>query len=137
LNELDITVGVIHEDTNQIARQRIIAEFRRGQLLNLVTTVLPCINVPEISCVINVSLPRVQGNKDKPVDSLTYLRKMRYCVRWNRKGVVVNLISPSELSELYDVQKIVGQKFTEVTLEEIPRLEERAFHPFFRSLEYI
>jgi len=126
LGKLDLTVGMIHGSLGRQDREHIMTAFRKGYLLHLVyTDVLAHIDIPEINLVINYSLPRQHGDRNKPVDSLSCIHSIRHCTRRENKRVVFNLISPKELSDLNHVEEIVGLKFTEVTLEEIPQLEAR------------
>merc|ERR1712137_348524 len=126
LGKLDLTVGMIHGSLGRQDREHIMTAFRKGYLLHLVyTDVLAHIDIPEINLVINYSLPRQHGDRNKPVDSLSCIHSIRHCTRRENKRVVFNLISPKELSDLNHAEEIVGLKFTEVTLEEIPQLEAR------------
>jgi translation initiation factor 4A len=92
------TVSSMHGDMSYRERKEIMEEFRAGSARVLITTDLLArgIDVQQVSVVINYDLPH---------DKSTYLHKAGRSGRFGRKGLVINLITHRDKSNLQELER--------------------------------
>ena len=119
-------VGKLHGKLDVSARDKTLNSFRAGLLYHLIVTNVLArgINIPEISLVINYDLPRKFSSR-KDVDLSTYTHRVGRCTRWNRKGMVINLVNPEEVLDLQAIEAQGNFKIEGITLGDIESLGER------------
>ena len=95
-------VAAIHSDKSQNARNRALAEFRRGDLDTLIATDIAArgLDVDRISHVVNFDLPHV------PED---YVHRIGRTARAGRKGDAISLAAPEEHAQLAAIERLVGK----------------------------
>merc|ERR1711879_759946 len=114
-------VGILHAQLQKQERDEILNDFRRGKVMHLITSNVLArgINIPEISLVMNFTLPR--HHETQKVDVATFTHRVGRCTRWDKKGAVVNIIAPSEAEDLKQLQAVHPMK--ELKLEQCKELE--------------
>ena len=129
---------MLHGKITRQERDAVMREFKRGELVHLVNTNLLArgIDIPEISLVINFSLPKkptAKPSDPQVLDPANYTHRVGRCTRWNKKGLVINIISQEEIPELKEIEKSNAAtanirnafKIEELQVEEIESLDER------------
>ncbi len=106
--------GVLHGDLSQNQRDRVMAQFRAGQVRVLVATDIAArgIDVDDIELVINYHLPH---------DPEDYVHRIGRTGRAGRKGRAVSLVEPRDNSRL---RKITQFARTEIVEEEPPTIND-------------
>merc|ERR1711988_1257664 len=108
MHEKDFTVSAIHADLDQQERELIMREFRSGSSRVLITTdvLARCIDVQQVSLVINYDLPKDREN---------YIHRIGRSGRFGRKGVAINFIVQDDVRVLRDIEQ-----FYNTQIEEMP-----------------
>jgi translation initiation factor 4A len=98
LQENKYEVGFIHGEMDQKERKEMIRQFRAGEVRVLVSSDLLArgLDVQQVSLVIQYELPLVREN---------YIHRIGRSGRFGRKGVAINLVTPSERNELNEIEK--------------------------------
>ncbi|TXB61451.1 DEAD/DEAH box helicase [Phaeodactylibacter luteus] len=112
LNKAGHKSAAIHGNKSQNARQRVLDQFKNGELNVLVATDIAArgIDVDELSHVINYDLPNVPE---------TYVHRIGRTGRAKASGVALSFCDGEERAYLKDIQKLIGQR--------VPVIDE---HPF-------
>ncbi len=107
-------VACLHGDKDQAAREEALNAFRSKEIRLLVCTDVAArgLDIPEISHVINFSLPR---------ESDVYLHRVGRTARSGKNGRVYNLVSPAQRGQIRHLQDVLG---TEITPGVIPTRRE-------------
>lgn len=97
LNRQGHTVAAMHSDMIKGERDEVMKRFRSGAARVLVTTDLVArgIDVQHVNVVVNFDLPCNIEN---------YLHRIGRSARYGRRGVAINLVSPSEVELLRAIQ---------------------------------
>jgi superfamily II DNA/RNA helicase len=105
LNRLGHTAAPLHADMTQTARNRTMANMRRGRIRLLVATDVAArgIDVTGISHVINFDLPRF------PED---YVHRIGRTGRAGDSGIAISFASQEELTYLDRIERYIGQNLT-------------------------
>lgn len=87
-----------------------MVEFKNGAARILVSTDLMGrgIDVHQLSLVINYEFPKLKES---------YLHRVGRAGRYGRKGVGINLVSPTEANSLLDVEKYYSTKIEEMPMD--------------------
>ncbi|KAK6928497.1 Helicase, C-terminal [Dillenia turbinata] len=95
----DHTVSATHGDMDQNTRDIFMREFCSGSSRVLITIdiLARCINVQQVSLVINYDLP-IQPEEN-------YLHRIARSGRLGRKGVAINFVTKDDERMLFDIQK--------------------------------
>ena len=106
--------GVLHGDLSQNQRDRVMAQFRAGQVRVLVATDIAArgIDVDDIELVINYHLPH---------DPEDYVHRIGRTGRAGRKGRAVSLVEPRDNSRL---RKITQFARADIIEEEPPTIND-------------
>jgi superfamily II DNA/RNA helicase len=90
LNDAKFTVECFHGGMSHEERTKKMDEFRGGSCRVLISTDVTArgIDVQHVSTVINFDIPSDKEN---------YIHRSGRCGRYGRKGVVINLVGPSEM----------------------------------------
>ena len=96
-------VGAIHGNKSQTQRERMLAQFRSGELPVLVATDVAArgLDIPLVQHVYNHDLPEVAEN---------YVHRIGRTARAGRAGRAVALVAPAEMEELMAIEKLTGQR---------------------------
>jgi translation initiation factor 4A len=97
LQENGFQVSFIHGEMDPKLRRECIKNFRTGGSRVLVSSDLLArgIDIQQISLVINYELPPVREN---------YIHRIGRSGRFGRKGVAINLVTPSERRDLQEIE---------------------------------
>jgi superfamily II DNA/RNA helicase len=107
-----IAAEAIHGNKSQNQRERVLAAFRKGEVLTLVATDIAArgIDVEGISHVVNFDLPNVPE---------TYVHRIGRTARAGAHGVAISLCDPAEAALLRDIEKLIRMS--------IPATDHRSF----------
>ena len=109
--------GAIHGSLTQGIRDRIMGQFREGNIDILVATDLAArgIDVKEISYVVNYHLPDTYG---------TYVHRSGRTARAGAKGLSLSIIQQEELEEIPEFEEDLGIVFKEYKKADAQSIEE-------------
>ena len=112
LAKAGISAHAIHGNKSQNQRERVLAAFRKGQVLTLVATDIAArgIDVDGISHVVNFDLPNVPE---------TYVHRIGRTARAGAAGVAISLCDAEEAAYLRDIEKLIRMS--------IPATDQRTF----------
>ena len=104
-----IMSAAIHSDKTQGQRTRALEGFRRGDIRVLVATDIASrgIDVPEVSCVVNMQLP---------LELESYVHRIGRTARAGESGYAVSFVSESERALLKSIERYIRKtiRFTEI-----------------------
>jgi ATP-dependent RNA helicase RhlE len=94
--------AAIHSDKTQNQRTRAIENFKRGENRVLVATDIASrgIDVPEVSCVVNMELP---------LETENYIHRIGRTARAGESGKAVSFVTPEERGQLKAVERLLGK----------------------------
>jgi ATP-dependent RNA helicase RhlE len=103
-------VAAIHGNKSQGARTKALDAFRRGAIQVLVATNLAArgLDVKGISHVVNYELPEV------PED---YIHRIGRTARAEAAGDAISLVAPHEREQLREIERLIGEKIPQTTIE--------------------
>ena len=109
LQEEGFSVGALEGDMQQKDRDKVMRAFKNEKLQFLVSTDVSArgIDVKDLGFVIHHQLPEKLEY---------YTHRSGRTARVGKKGVSIALILPTELQQIYSIQKELGIKFEEITL---------------------
>jgi|TARA_B100000795_G_scaffold270076_1_gene262578 ATP-dependent RNA helicase RhlE len=114
LNKSGIEAAAIHGDKSQGARTKALAGFKEGTVAVLVATDIAArgLDIPLLPHVINYELPNV------PED---YVHRIGRTARAGASGEAVSLVSHDETPYLKDIEKLLGFKIPQETIQGFER----------------
>ena len=101
LAKAGISANAIHGNKSQNHRERVLADFRSGQIRTLVATDIAArgIDVDGISHVVNFDLPNVPE---------TYVHRIGRTARAGAEGTAISLVAgPEEMAYLRDIERLI------------------------------
>lgn len=109
LKAKDFIVSCIHSNLEQEKRNEVMREFRGGVSRILISTDLLArgIDVHQVGLVINYELPPKKEN---------YIHRIGRSGRYGRRGIAINLIIPTEVSYMTEIQS-----FYQTQIQELPK----------------
>ena len=109
----NIACAAIHSDKTQGQRTRALDGFRHGRLRVLVATDIASrgIDVPDISCVVNMELP---------LETESYVHRIGRTARAGESGAAISFVSGEERAQLKAVERFIRKT--------IPIDREQPFH---------
>jgi ATP-dependent RNA helicase DeaD len=119
LSKLGFTVGTLHGDKSQRAREEVLTAFRRGQVQTLLATNVAArgLDIQGISQVINYELPE---------SSDLFTHRIGRTGRMGRQGKAITLLVPSDVPKWRRMARSLGQP---VALQQLAIDEEAAMTP--------
>jgi superfamily II DNA/RNA helicase len=109
MNKNNFSIIFIHSDMSQEERLDIISKFRSGVIRILLTSDLLSrgIDIPQVNLVINYDLPN---------NFNTYIHRIGRCGRFDRKGVSISFIKPSDIDFLNQLVSVYNINITQMPL---------------------
>ncbi len=100
LMKADISCAAIHSDKTQNQRTRALEGFRQGKVRVLVATDIASrgIDVPEVSCVVNMELP---------LETESYVHRIGRTARAGESGAAISFVTPEERGQLKAVERYI------------------------------
>ncbi|WP_028117871.1 DEAD/DEAH box helicase [Ferrimonas senticii] len=98
-----INAASIHGDKTQSARDKVLAEFKQGQLCALIATDVAArgIDIQGLDVVINYDLPYIAED---------YVHRIGRCGRAGREGLALSLLCPGEEYLLEEIEAVIGDR---------------------------
>ncbi|WAC04231.1 MAG: DEAD/DEAH box helicase [Methanoregula sp.] len=108
LKTLGYRVGEIHGDLKQSQRDRVMAQFRKGEIDLLVATDVAArgIDVDDIDLVVNLDVPQVAEY---------YVHRIGRTARAGRSGRAITFVGPEDVYKMREIQRIAN-----ITISRIP-----------------
>jgi ATP-dependent RNA helicase RhlE len=118
LARMGITVGVMHADRTQGARQAALEDFRAGKMEVLIATdiVARGIDISDISHVINYDVP------ENPED---YVHRIGRTGRAGASGYALTFVGPDEIVQLREIEYMLGRNLPIEDLDGFPYRDGR------------
>ncbi len=95
-----IACAAIHSDKTQNQRTRALDGFRRGDIRVLVATDIASrgIDVPEVSCVVNMELP---------LETESYVHRIGRTARAGESGAAISFVTEAERGQLKAIERFI------------------------------
>lgn len=125
LKSMDLNVGEMHSDLEQVQREAVMHEFKAGRINILVATdiVARGIDIDDIRLVINFDVPH---------DSEDYVHRIGRTARANNDGVALTFISEKEQSNFKNIENFLEKEVYKIPipagLGEAPEYKPRSFN---------
>ena len=119
LKEWGYKVGILHGERMHHERKQSLLAFREGRCQILVATDIAArgLDISDLDVVINYDIPHVKHD---------FIHRVGRTGRAGKEGVAITLVSPDEIEQLYDLQKVLGSKIKEVIIPEYAPKEVKA-----------
>ncbi len=116
LNEAGISAAAIDGNMSQNARTAALAGFKSNEIRVLVASDVAArgIDIAQLPYVVNFTLPR------SPAD---YVHRIGRTGRAGMTGLAVSLVYPDEVSQLKQVEKLIGMKIPQGSIKVDPTLQ--------------
>lgn len=113
----NIKAAAIHGNKTQNQRQKALERFKKGQLRVLVATDIAArgIDIDKLQFVINLDIPNI---------SETYVHRIGRVGRAGESGIAISLCEPEEIAFVKDIEKLIGQRITEVKDHPYPQTDK-------------
>jgi len=114
LEQDGLSAAAIHGNKSQGARTRALADFKAGNVRVLVATDIAArgIDIDQLPHVVNYELPEVPEH---------YVHRIGRTGRAGREGVAVSLVSQDERPLLKDIERLLGMRIPQGTLDGFDR----------------
>ncbi len=120
LNAAGISAAAIHGNKSQNARTAALSGFKNNEIRVLVASDVAArgIDIAQLPYVVNFALPR--GAAD-------YVHRIGRTGRAGMSGLAVSLVSPDEMAQLKQVEKLIGMKIPVVELSGVvvPQMNDK------------
>ncbi len=103
LKKLKIKSAAIHGDKAQNQRQKVLAQFKVGEIRVLVATDIAArgIDIDKLKYVINYDIPNIAE---------TYVHRIGRSGRAREEGTAISICEPEENAYIKDIEKLIKQK---------------------------
>jgi ATP-dependent RNA helicase RhlE len=111
LREWGYKVGILHGERLHQERKKSLLAFREGRYQILVATDIAArgLDISDLDVVINYDIPHVKHD---------FIHRVGRTGRAGKAGMAITLVSPDEIEQLHDLQKVLGSKIKEVIVPE-------------------
>jgi ATP-dependent RNA helicase RhlE len=111
LREWGYKVGILHGERLHGERKKSLLAFREGRYQILVATDIAArgLDISDLDVVINYDIPHVKHD---------FIHRVGRTGRAGREGMAITLVSPDEIEQLHDLQKVLGSKIKEIIIPE-------------------
>lgn len=117
LKKYKIKSAAIHGDKEQNQRQKVLAQFKAGEIRVLVATDIAArgIDIDKLKYVINYDIPNIAE---------TYVHRIGRSGRAGEEGNAISLCEPEENAYIKDIEKLINQKIELVKENPYPQTEK-------------
>jgi len=117
LKKQNIEAAAIHSDKEQNQRQKVLAQFKAGEVRVLVATDIAArgIDIDKLKYVINYDIPNIAE---------TYVHRIGRSGRAGEKGNAISLCEPEENAYIRDIEKLINLKIKRVKENPFPQTEK-------------
>lgn len=117
-----VKIGSLHGDMTQSARDRVMKQFRSGELQLLVATdvVGRGIDVTNVSHIINFDIPELSDD---------YVHRVGRTGRMGRQGIAFSLVTPAQKGELSRIEEKISLELKVDPLQEVIEETWEDFEP--------
>jgi ATP-dependent RNA helicase RhlE len=117
LKTQNIRAAAIHGDKGQNQRQKVLQQFKDGQIRVLVATDIAArgIDIDKLKYVINYDIPNI---------SETYVHRIGRAGRAGEEGVSISICEPEENGYVKDIEKLINQKIELIHKNPFPQTEK-------------
>jgi len=117
LKKKNIKAAAIHGDKAQNHRQKVLRQFKAGQLRVLVATDIAArgIDISKLRYVINYDIPNVAE---------TYVHRIGRSGRAGEEGVAISICEPEENSYIKGIEKLIKQKIQLIDDNPFPQTDK-------------
>jgi len=107
LSEAGLPATAIHGDITQAKRTKALQQFKEGKFRVLVATDVAGrgLDIKDMDYVVNFELPSVAED---------YVHRIGRTGRAGKKGLAVSLVSAYDVAYLFEIEKLIGLKMTEI-----------------------
>ena len=119
LREWGYKVGTLHGERMHQERKKSLLAFRERRYQILVATDIAArgLDISDLDVVINYDIPHVKHD---------FIHRVGRTGRAGKEGMAITLVSPDEIEQLHDLQKVLGSKIKEVIVPEYAPKEVKA-----------
>lgn len=116
LNDVRIKSAAIHGDKAQLHRQKVLNQFKDGEIKVLVATDIAArgIDIDKLKYVINYNVPNIPES---------YVHRIGRSGRAGEEGTAITISEPEDNAFVYDVQKLIGIEIPEVVDHPYPQTD--------------
>jgi ATP-dependent RNA helicase RhlE len=117
LTQQKIKAAAIHGDKGQNQRQKVLQQFKDGEIRVLVATDIAArgIDIDKLKYVINYDIPNI---------SETYIHRIGRAGRAGEEGISISICEPEEIGYVKDIEKLINQKIEIVSKNPFPQTEK-------------
>jgi ATP-dependent RNA helicase RhlE len=117
LKTQNIRAAAIHGDKGQNQRQKVLQQFKDGQIRVLVATDIAArgIDIDKLKYVINYDIPNI---------SETYVHRIGRAGRAGEEGISISICEPEENGYVKDIEKLINQKIELIHKNPFPQTEK-------------
>ena len=117
LKNQKIKAAAIHGDKGQNQRQKVLQQFKDGEIRVLVATDIAArgIDIDKLKYVINYDIPNI---------SETYVHRIGRAGRAGEEGISISFCEPEENGYIKDIEKLINQKIKLVHQNPFPQTEK-------------
>jgi ATP-dependent RNA helicase RhlE len=112
-----IKTAAIHGDKAQNQRQKVLSQFKAGEIRVLVATDIAArgIDIDKLKYVINYDIPNIAE---------TYVHRIGRSGRAGEEGTAISICEPDENAFIKDIEKLINQKIQLVRENPFPQTEK-------------
>jgi ATP-dependent RNA helicase RhlE len=112
-----IKTAAIHGDKAQNQRQKVLSQFKAGEIRVLVATDIAArgIDIDKLKYVINYDIPNIAE---------TYVHRIGRSGRAGEEGTAISICEPEENTFISDIEKLINQKIQLVNENPFPQTEK-------------
>lgn len=117
LKKQKISTAAIHGDKAQNQRQKVLSQFKAGEIRVLVATDIAArgIDIDKLKHVINYDIPNIAE---------TYVHRIGRSGRAGEAGTAISICEPDENAFIKDIEKLINQKIRLVSENPFPQTEK-------------
>ncbi|MEX2513901.1 MAG: DEAD/DEAH box helicase [Cyclobacteriaceae bacterium] len=117
LKKENIHAAAIHGNKAQNHRQKVLSQFKNGEIRVLVATDIAArgIDIDKLKYVINYDIPE---------DAETYVHRIGRSGRAGESGTAISICEPEENAYVGDIEKLINQKIDTVAKNPFPQTDK-------------